>query len=187
MRTVVFICAFLAATEGAAAQAPGDLFGVFKTFCFDTGMRRDAIQSAVASAGGTVDSDSALGVIWRYDTSLDKHFLVASMNLGTEQEPRTNCIAEIWGHDNAGVNAIRKWIGVPAAMNDSDADKSERYFFQVVGSAHMAIVGAAAFEAAITERRCWYVSLERNTTSDKVYLFDCGDRSDRHTGKPAEH
>jgi hypothetical protein len=184
MRKITPAYAFLAAAGSAAAQPPNDLFGSLKTFCFDTGARRDAIQVAITSAGGSVDSDTSLGIIWRYDPSPGQQFLIGSMDLPGEHGPRNNCLVELWGHDDASMNAIRKWIGVPAVKNDEDADKSEVYFFQIVGSAHMAIVGAAAAEAAIAERRCWSVSLERDSTSDKVYLFDCGNLGDIRGGHP---
>jgi len=117
--------AILAAGADAQVHDP-PLFAAFKAFCVDTGARPDAVKSAVEAAGGKQHAPPGATAwpfpmtVTSWDITTGGHSL--SVSAGTQQAPpvqnrpgenSNQCIMRSFVNEDASIEAIRSWVGVP--------------------------------------------------------------------------
>ena len=117
-------------TAGADAQVHDPpLFAAFKAFCIDTGTSLDAVTSAVEAAGGKQHiPPNATASPWpmtvaSWDITRGGHSMW--VYAGTQQVPpihnrpeenSNHCTVRSFVNEDASIEAIRNWVGVPLAL-----------------------------------------------------------------------
>src|SRR5215470_17149505 len=116
-------------TAGADAQVHDPpLFAAFKAFCIDTGASPDEVKSAVEAAGGKQRvPPSATASPWpmtttSWEITAGGHSMW--VYAGTQQAPAIHnrpeensnqCTVRSFVNEDASIEAIRNWVGVPPA------------------------------------------------------------------------
>ena len=177
--TIVFL------TAGADAQVHDPpLFAAFKAFCVDTGARPDAVKSAVEAAGGKQRvPPSATASPWPmtvtiWDVTRGGHSMHVSA--GTQQVPpmggrpeenSDHCTISSFVNEDASIEAIRNWVGVPPAY--FSRDNRIHYFFdyQESGSVRSTLPAAKiAHDMAKAEGRTWSLVVLQSQDGASVQL-----------------
>jgi hypothetical protein len=173
-------------TAGADAQVHDPpLFAAFKAFCVDTGTRPDAMKSAVEAAGGkqlAPHGRTALPfpmTVTSWDTTMGGHSMYVSA--GTQQIPpvqnrpeenSNHCTVRSFVNEDASIEAIRNWVGVPPA-HVLQGNPISYYFFdyQESGSARSALPAAKiAHDNAKAEGRTWSLVVLQSQDGASVQL-----------------
>jgi len=172
-------------TAGADAQAlDPPLFAAFKAFCIDTGASPDAVKSVVEAAGGKLHAPPGATTfpfpmtVTTWDVATGGHSMWVSA--GTQQVPpiqnrpeenSNNCTVRSFVNDDASVEAIRNWVGVPPA--DVSRSNPIRYSFhyQELGSVRSALpADKTASDMATAEGRTWLLVVLQSQDGAAVQL-----------------
>ena len=150
----ILIATIAILTVGANAQMHDrPLFAAFKAFCVDTGASPDAVKSAVETAGGkqrvapsaTVSPWPMTVTIW--DITMGGHSMYVSA--GTQQVPpiqnrpeeiSNHCKVSSFVNEDASIEAIRNWVGVPPAYISRGDPILYIFHYQELGSAIVGMV-----------------------------------------------
>ena len=138
--------AILAAGADAQVHDP-PLFAAFKAFCIDTGASPDAVKSAVEVAGGKQRvPPSASASPWpmtmtSWDITAGGHSMW--VYAGTQQAPpihnrpeenSNHCTVSSFVNEDASIEAIRNWVGVPPAYISRGNPILYIFHYQELGS-----------------------------------------------------
>ena len=173
-------------TAGADAQAlDPPLFAAFKAFCIDTGASPDAVRSAVEAAGGKLHAPPAATTshlpmtvtIW--DIATGGHNM--SVSAGTQQVPpihnrpeenSNHCTVQSFVNEDASVEAIRNWVGVPPAHVSRGNLINYSFHYQEFGSVRSALpADKIASDMATAEGRTWLLVLLQSQDGASVQLM----------------
>jgi hypothetical protein len=172
-------------TAGAAAQTPDPpLFAVFKAFCVETGANPDAVKSAVEAAGGKQHGPPGATAQPFPKTVTSWNITVggASLNVsaGTQQvaavqnraeENSNHCVVTSFVNDDASIEAIQKWVGVPPTNISQDKPTLYLFSYQELGSARSALpTDKTAYDLAKAEGRIWSLILFQPQDGASVQL-----------------
>ena len=142
----------LAAGADAQVHDP-PLFAAFKALCLDTGASPDAVKSAVEAAGGKQRvPPSATASPWPmtvtiWDITRGGHRMYVST--GTQQVPpmggrpeanSNHCKVRSFVNEDASVEAIRNWVGVPPDHISQGNPVLYSFSYQELGSPIVGIV-----------------------------------------------
>jgi len=169
-------------TAGADAQVHNPpLFAAFKAFCIDTGASPDVVKSAVEAAGGKQRVPlSATASPWPmtltvWDITMGDQSMYVSA--GTQQVPpiqnrpeenSNHCKVSSFVNEDASIEAIRNWVGVPPAYISRGNPVLYIFHYQELGSPIVGIVtphyraarstlpaDKIAYDTAKAEGRTW--------------------------------
>jgi hypothetical protein len=184
-------------TAGADAQAHDPpLFAAFKSFCVDTGASPDAVKSAVEAAGGK-QRVPPTGTAWPWpmtvtvwDITTGGHSMFVSA--GTQRVPpiqnrpeenSNQCTVSSFVNEDASIEAIRNWVGVPPAYISRGNPILYIFHYQELGSAIVGIVtphyravrsplpaDKIAFDMATAEGRTWALHMHQSQDGASVGL-----------------
>ena len=173
----------LTARADAQVRDP-PLFAAFKAFCIDTGTSPDAVKSAVEAAGGkqrippnaTASPWPMTMTSWDITTGGHSMWVYA----GTQQVPpiqnrpeenSNDCIVSSFVNEDASIEAIRNWVGVPAA-HISRGNQIIYYFaYQELGSARSTWpADKVAYDLARVEGRIWLLVVIQAQDGGSVHL-----------------
>ena len=172
----------LTAETNAQVHEP-PLFAVFKASCVDTGANPDAVKSAVEAVGGKQHASGATAqpfpmTVITWDITVGG----ASLNVsaGTQQvapvqnrpeENSNQCVVSSFVNDDASVEAIRNWVGVPPA-NVLRGNPTIYFFnYQEQGSARSTLPTAkTAYDMAKLEGRIWSLVVLQSQDGASVQL-----------------
>jgi hypothetical protein len=172
-------------TAGADAQAHDPpLFAVFKAFCVDTGASPDAVKSAVEAAGGKQHAAPGATAsplpmtVATWDITTDGHSL--NVSAGTQQvaavrnrpeENSNQCIVNSFVNDDASIEAIRSWVGVPPANILRGNPAIYFYNYQQLGSVRSTLpTDKVAYHMAEIEGRVWSLVVLQSQDGASVQL-----------------
>jgi hypothetical protein len=165
--SILIATAFL--TAGASAQTHDPpLFAAFKTFCIDTGAKPDAVKTAIEAAGGKQHAASATAQPFTMTvTSWDITAGGASLNVsaGTGQAPpiqnragenSNQCVVTSFVNDDASIEALRNWVGVPPGHVMRGNPTMYFFDYQEQDSARSPLPTArSAYDMAKAQGRLW--------------------------------
>src|SRR5215468_10501103 len=152
----ILIATIAILTAGADAQVHDPpLFAAFKAFCVDAGARPDAVKSAVEAAGGKQHAPPGATAlpfpmtvtIW--DITMGGHSM--NVSAGTQQIPpvqnrpeenSNQCILRSFVNEDASIEAIRNWVGVPPAHVLQGNPTSYFFDYQESGAVRSALPAA---------------------------------------------
>jgi len=185
-------------TAGADAQVH-DLppFAAFKTFCIDTGTSPDAVKSAVEAAGGKQRvPPSATASPWPmtvtiWDITTGGHSMHVSTGtqrvppMGGRPEANSNhCIVSSFVNEDASVEAIRNWVGVPPDHISQGNPVLYSFNYQELGSPIVGMVAPhyravrstlpadkTAYDRAKAEGRIWSLGVLQSQDGASVQLM----------------
>jgi hypothetical protein len=185
-------------TAGADAQVHDPpVFAAFKAFCLDTGANPDTMKSAVEAAGGmqrvppgaTASPWPMTVTIW--DVTTGGHRMHVSTGtqrvppMGGRPEANSNhCIVSSFVNEDARVEAIRNWVGVPPDHISQGNPVLYSFSYQELGSPIVGIVAPhyravrstlptdkAAYDRAKAEERIWYLVVLQSQDGASVHLM----------------
>src|SRR5215470_18600705 len=175
--------AILAAGADAQVHDP-PLFAAFKAFCVDTGARPDAVKSAVEAAGGKQHAPPGATAwpfpmtVTSWDITTGGHSL--SVSAGTQQAPpvqnrpgenSNQCIMRSFVNEDASIEAIRSWVGVPPAHISQGSPTSYFFDYQELGSARSTLPAAKiAYDTAKAAGRIWSLVVLQSQDGASVQL-----------------
>ena len=161
------------------------LFAAFKAFCIDTRTSPDAVKSAVEAAGGKQRvPPSATASPWPmtttgWDITAGSHSM--NVSAGTQQVPpihnrpeenSNHCTVSSFVNEDASIEAIRNWVGVPPAYISRGNPILYIFHYQELGSPIVGIVtphyravrstlpaDKIAYDKAKAEGRTWALDL----------------------------
>jgi hypothetical protein len=178
--TLIATVAILTARADAQVHDP-PLFAAFKAFCVDTGASPDVVKSAVEAAGGKqLSPPGATGkpfpmTVTAWDITIGGHSMHVSA--GTQQihpaqnrpeENSNHCIVSSFVNEDAGIEAIRNWVGVAPTIFGNNPI-SYIFDYQEWGSARSTLpADKIAYDKARVEERIW--SLAVNRWQDGVFV-----------------
>jgi hypothetical protein len=167
--------------EARAAEPP--LFSAFKKFCAETDAKPDAVKAAIKGAGGRLSKGPvnsggwpfAVGLtIWNVtiegrdiDVSASVQRIPPRLNKPTSNSD--TCILNEFAADDASVEGIRKWIGVPPSnvmgpdkVSLGDGKKASgltiyNYGYTIAGDEHVPIKDQSSLHEAERQGRYWSV------------------------------
>ena len=183
---VLLIATVAILTAGADAQVHDPpLFAAFKAFCIDTGTSPDAVKSAVEAAGGKQHvPPSATASPWpmtvaSWDITRGGHSMW--VYAGTQQVPpihnrpeenSNHCTVRSFVNEDASIEAIRNWVGVPPDYVSQANPILYIFHYQELGSPIVGIVtphyravrstlpaDKIAYDKAKAEGRTWALDL----------------------------
>src|SRR5262249_59480 len=144
--------AILAAGTDAQVHDP-PLFAAFKAFCVDTGASPEAVKSAVETAGGkqrvppraTASPWPMTGTIWDITTGgRGMHVSTGTQRVppmgGGPKANSNHCIVSSFVNEDASVEAIRNWVGVPPDHISQGNPVLYSFNYQELGSPIVGIV-----------------------------------------------
>src|SRR5215472_7393710 len=149
-------------TAGADAQVHDPpLFAAFKAFCIDTGASPDAVKSAVEAAGGQQ----------------------APPIHNRPEENSNHCTVNSFVNEDASIEAIRNWVGVPPAYISRGNPILYIFHYQELGSPIVGIVtphyravrstlpaDKIAYDKAKAEGRTWALDVLQAQDGASVQL-----------------
>lgn len=185
-------------TAGADAQVHDTpLFAAFKAFCLDTGASPDTVKSAVEAAGGKQHAPSSATAwpfpmtvtIWDITTGGHRMYVSTGTQwvppMGSRPEANSNhCIVNSFINEDASVEAIRNWVGVPP--DHISQGNSVLYYlnYQELGSLIVGIVAPhyravrstlpadkTAYDRARAEGRIWSLGMLQSQDGALVQLM----------------
>src|SRR5262249_20239338 len=149
------------------------LFAAFKAFCIDTGASPDAVKSAVEAAGGKLHVPPSATAfpfpmtvtIW--DIAMGGHSM--SVSAGTQRVPpiqnrpeenSNGCTVSSVVNEDASIEAILKWVGVPPTHVSRGNLINYSFLYQELGSVRSALpADKIASDMATAEGRTWLLVL----------------------------
>jgi hypothetical protein len=160
--------AILTAEADAQAHDP-PLFAAFKAFCVDTGAHPDAVKSAVEAAGGKllappgVTTHPFAMTVATWDITAGGASLNVSAGIqqvppiqNRAEENSNQCVVRSFVNDDAGIQAIRNWAGVPPTHVLPGNPSISFFDYQEQGSVRSKLPTAkAAYDEAKIEGRIW--------------------------------
>jgi hypothetical protein len=166
--TLFAIVAIMTARADARADEP-PLLAAFKAFCVDTGANPNAVKSTVEAAGGKQRTSSD-ATAWPFpmtsttwEVSTGGHSL--NVSAGTQQVPSiqnrpqansNQCIVNSFVNEDASIEAIRSWVGVPPANVLRGDPTTYFYNYQQSGSVRSPLpTDEVAYHMAEIEGRVW--------------------------------
>jgi hypothetical protein len=186
-------------TAGADAQVHDPpLFAAFKAFCIDTGARPDAVKSAVEAAGGKQRvPPSAIEVspwpmtvtVWDITSGGHSMWVYAGTSQvppmgGRPEENSNHCIVRSFVNEDASVEAIRNWVGVPPDHISQRNPVIYSFNYQELGSPIVGIVAPhyravrstwpadkIAYDKALVEGRIWLLDVIQSQDGASVQLM----------------
>ena len=194
---VLLIATVAILTAGADAQVHDPpLFAAFKAFCVDTGASPDAVKSAVEAAGGKQHvPPSATASPWpmtvaSWDITRGGHSMWVYS--GTQQVPpmggrpeanSNHCTVRSFVNEDASVEAIRNWVGVPPDHISQGNPVLYSFNYQELGSPIVGIVAPhyravrsmlpadkATYDRAKAEGRIWSLVVLQSQDGASVQL-----------------
>jgi len=171
-------------TAGAEAQVHDPpLFSVFKAFCVDTGASPDAVRSAVEAAGGKLSAHPG-ATAWPFPMTVTTWDITAgghSMNVsaGTQQVPpvqnrpqmnSNQCMVRGFVNDDASVEAIRNWVGVPPARISRGNPTIYYFDYQELGSGRSTLPTTTNAYDMAKEGRIWSLVVLQSQDGASVQL-----------------
>ena len=173
-------------TAGADAQAlDPPLFAAFKAFCIDTGASPDAVKSAVEAAGGKLHVPPSATAfpfpmtvtIW--DIAMGGHSM--SVSAGTQRVPpiqnrpeenSNGCTVSSVVNEDASIEAILKWVGVPPTHVSRGNLINYSFLYQELGSVRAALpADKIASDMAAAEGRTWLLVLLQSQDGASAQLM----------------
>jgi hypothetical protein len=172
-------------TAGADAQVHDPpLFAAFKAFCVDTGARPGAVKSAVEATGGKqLAPPGATGLpfpmtVTGWDITTGGHSM--NVSAGTQQIPpvqnrpeenSNQCIVRSFVNEDASIEAIRNWVGIPPAHVSQGNLISYFFNYQESGAVRSALPAAkTAHDMAKAEGRTWSLVVLQSQDGASVQL-----------------
>ena len=194
---VLLIATVAILTAGADAQVHDPpLFAAFKALCLDTGASPDAVKSAVEAAGGKQHvPPSATASPWpmtvaSWDITRGGHSMW--VYAGTQQVPpiqnrpeenSNHCTVRSFVNEDASVEAIRSWVGVPPDHISQGNPVLYSFNYQELGSPIVGIVAPhyravrstlpadkIAYDKAKAEGRTWALDVLQAQDGARVGL-----------------
>jgi len=159
-------------------------FAAFKAFCIDTGASPDAVKSAVEAAGGKQHAPPG-ATAWPFpmtvaswDITIGGHSMYVSA--GTQQIPPVQnrpeenshqCILRSFVNEDASIEAIRNWVGVPPGYISQGNPISYFFDYQESGSVRSTLPAAKiAYDRAKAEGRTWSLVVLQSQDGASVQL-----------------
>jgi hypothetical protein len=172
-------------TAGADAQVNDPpLFAVFKAFCAETGAKPDAVKSAVEAAGGKQHGPAGATTqpfpmtVTTWDITVGGTSL--NVSAGTQQvaavqnrpeENSNHCVVNSFVNDDASIEAIRNWVGVPPTNTLRGNPTIYLFSYQDLGSVRSAApMDKIAFDKAKAEGRIWSLMVFQSQDGASVQL-----------------
>jgi hypothetical protein len=178
---ILIATAFFSA-GGAQAHDP-PLFAVFKAFCIDTGANPDAVKYAIEAAGGKLHAAGATAQPFTMTvTSWDITAGGASLNIsaGSGQAPpiqnlagesSNQCVVTSFVNDDASVEALRDWVGIPPGHVLRGNPTISFFDYQEQGSIRSTLPTAkSAYDMAKVEGRLWSLVVLQSQDGASVQL-----------------
>jgi hypothetical protein len=172
-------------TAGADARADDPpLLTAFRAFCVDTGANPDTVKSAVEAAGGKQNAPpgatafpfAMTAAAW--DITTGGHSLIVSA--GTQRIPpiqnrpeanSNQCIVSSFVNEDASIEAIPSWVGVPPAHVSRGELTTYFYNYQQSGSVRSALpTDEVAYHTAEIEGRVWSLVVLQSQMGASVQL-----------------
>jgi len=158
-------------------------YAAFKTLCADTGAKPDLVKRAVeAMPFAAPHSHSGASTTIPYpmttaswDINWNGHKYIVSIDTshvpyGPDRKLESvSCSALSFADEDAGLAAIRKWVGIQPDPNSSSGITF--YNYREDGSARVAILGDAAVESAIAEGSAWLLTVRQQPNIASVQLM----------------
>jgi len=193
---LIGIVAILTAGADAQVQDP-PLFAAFKAFCLDTGANPDTVKSAVEAAGGmqrvppgaTASPWPMTVTIWDVTTGGHSMWVYAGTQrappMGGRPEANSNhCTVRSFVNEDASVEAIRNWVGVPPDHISQGNPVLYSFNYQELGSPIVGIVvphyravrstlpaDKTAYDRARAEGRIWSLGVLQSQDGASVQLM----------------
>jgi hypothetical protein len=187
MRILAVICAVVI-TPPPAAHAQGDskaFYDAFRTFCADPGARPDSVRAAVEAAPFATPVHPPASTTTPYPMTtagwnINWNGHTFTVNAGTSQAPYSpklvmgtvSCVISSRINEDAGIAAIREWVGVQSDPNSPFSAGITYYSYRENGSGRTTIVGDdAAFKSAMTEGNAWLLTVIQKPDFASVQLM----------------
>jgi hypothetical protein len=175
-------------TLSPAAHAQGNreaFYDAFKTFCADTGARPDSVRAAVEAApfatpiqppASTTNPYPMTAAGW--NVNWNGHPF--TVNTGTSQAPHgpklvmgtVSCVISSRTNEDAGIAAIREWVGVQSDPGSSSSSGVKYYSYREDGSGRTTIIGDdAAFKSSKNEGKAWLLTVIQKADFASVQLM----------------
>ena len=195
--SILIATAAILTAEADAQVHDAPLFAAFKAFCVDTGASPDAVKSAVEAAGGKQRvPPSATASPWPqtvtvWDITTGGHSMYVST--GTQQVPpmggrpeanSNHCIVSSFVNEDASVEAIRNWVGVPPDHISQGNPVLYSFNYQELGSPIVGMVAPhyravrstlpadkTAYDRAKAEGRIWSLGVLQSQDGASVQLM----------------
>jgi hypothetical protein len=180
----MLIATAILTAEADAQMHDPPLFAVFKAFCVDTGANPDAVKSAVEAAGGkqhapagAVTSPFPMTVTtWDITTGSAR----LNVSTGTQQvasiqnraeENSDQCVVNSFVNDDASIEAIRNWVGVPPGHVLRGNPTIYFFNYQEQGSVRSTLpMAKIAYDMANREGRIWSLMVLQSQDGTSVQL-----------------
>jgi hypothetical protein len=172
-------------TAGADAQVHDPpLFAAFKVFCADTDASPDAVKSAVEVAGGKQHAPPS-ATEWPFPMTVTIWDITAgghsmSVSAGTQQvspiqnrpeENSNSCTVRSFVNEDASIEAIRNWVGVPPTYVSPDNPIIYYFDYQQLGPGRSALpADKIAYGTAKVEGRTWSLVVLQSQDGASVQL-----------------
>jgi hypothetical protein len=172
-------------TAGADAQTNDPpLFSVFKAFCVETGANPDAVKSAVEAAGGKQHGPAGATTqpfpmtVTTWDITMGGTSL--NISAGTQhvaavqnrpEENSNHCVVNSFVNDDASIEAIRNWVGVPPTNTLRGNPTIYLFSYQELSSVRSALpTDKIAYDMAKAEGRIWSLMVFQSQDGASVQL-----------------
>jgi hypothetical protein len=181
--TLFATIAIMTAGADALADEP-PLLAAFRAFCVDTGANPDAVKSTVEAAGGKQQTPSGATAwpfsmtVTTWDITTGGHSL--NVSAGTQQVPSirnrpqansNQCIVNSFVNEDASIEAIRSWVGVPPANVLRGDPNTYFYNYQQSGSVRSPLpTDEVAYHTAEIEGRVWSLVVLQLQTGASLQL-----------------
>ena len=181
----MLIATFAILAAGADAQVHDPpLFAAFKAFCVDTGARPDAVKSAVEAAGGKQHAPPG-ATAWPFPMTVTSWDITTGghsmhVSAGTQQVPpmggrpeenSNHCTISSFVNEDASIEAIRNWVGVPPTHVSRGNLINYSFLYQELGSVRSALpADKTASDMATAEGRTWLLVVLQSQDGAAVQL-----------------
>src|SRR5215468_1670386 len=181
----ILIATIAILTAGADAQVHDPpLFAAFKAFCVDTGASPEAVKSAVEAAGGKQHALPG-ATAWPFPMTVTSWDITTGghsmhVSAGTQQVPpvqnrpeenSNQCIVRSFVNEDASIEAIRNWVGVPPGYISQGNPISYFFDYQESGFVRSTLPAAKiAYDMAKAEGRTWSLVVLQSQDGASVQL-----------------
>jgi len=175
MRILGIISALIFGFSSAAWAQEGEdaFYAAFKKFCTETGAEPDSVKAAVEATplatpirppASTAPPYPMTAVGW--NVNWNGHPLI--INSGTSLAPygpglampTVSCVVSSRGNEDAGIAAIRKWVGVQSDPQASTSSGSSYYTYREDGFGRKPMIGDdAALKSAMAQGKAWLLTV----------------------------
>ena len=178
-----FVVATIMVSSGSPASSKGaiPLYDAFNSLCVATNTQPDLIEKAIKvspfkitqrGSASTAKPIPMSTTLW--DMAYEGHKM--TLAIGESQEPlgttmvtnTQNCTITSFSNEDASIDAIRRWVGLPGNSNKSPG--VTLYEFQMQGSSRISLEGGDAEKIAKTEGRAWHIAIINGQNMGSVML-----------------